>query len=143
MPNSQSEAYEYLEERLGVNREELEPLKLRKINGDFWLAPAENNLQIETAGIRALRSSERGFKPTTYFLQLLGDRISENRVELSEEEFQTILDREMIERKGYEKGYVALVYEDDVIGCGFFKNELVSTRISKARTKHLVDILDM
>jgi hypothetical protein len=49
----------------------------------------------------------------------------------------------MIERKGYEKGYVALVYEDDVIGCGFFKNELVSTRISKARTKHLVDILDM
>ncbi len=143
MPNSQNEAYEYLEERFGVTREDLEPLELRKINGDFWLAPEENDLQAETAGIRALRSSERGFKPTTYFLQLLGDRISKNAVELSDEEYSTILDREMIEKTGLEKGYVALIYEGDVIGCGFFKNELVSTRISKARTKHLVDILDM
>ncbi len=143
MPNSQSEAYQYLEERFGVTREELAPLKLRQINGDYWLAPEENDLQVETAGIRALRSSERGFKPTTYFLQLLDDRITQNRVELSDKEFETILDREMIERTGFEKGYVAMVYEGDVIGCGFFKNELVSTRISKARTKHLVDILDM
>jgi len=143
LPNSRNEAYNYLEERFGVKKRDIEPLELRKINGDFWLAPAETELQTETEGIRAIRSSGHGFKPTTYFLQLLGDRISRNRVELSEEEFKDILARKMIDKTDFEKGYVAIDYEGDIIGCGYFKNDLVSTRISKARTKHLTDILDM
>lgn len=126
-----------------MKKEDLLPLELREINGDYWLAQAESSLKTETSGIRALRASERGFKPTTYFLQMLGDKVEKNIVNLSDEEFEKILQREMIEITGMEKGYVAMKYEGKVIGCGYFMNELVSTRISKSRTKQLRQILDM
>lgn len=143
LPNSRNEAYSYLKNRFGIEKEELAPLNLRQINGDYWLAQEETELKTETSGIRALRSSERGFKPTTYFLQMMGERITKNTVQLSDGEIETILQREMIERTDMEEGYVAMKHDGKVIGCGFFMNDLVSTRISKSRTKQLRQILDM
>lgn len=116
---------------------------MKERSGDLWLVRGETDLNIETDGIRALRVSNRGFKPTTYFLQLAGDFVEKNIVQLSGEELEKLLNREMIERTGMEKGYVVLMYEDWVMGCGYFMNEKVSTRISKSRSKHLRNILDM
>lgn len=143
MPNSQSDAYNYLEKRFGIEKRDLGPLSLRERNSDFWLVLGETGLNVETDGIRALRVSNRGFKPTTYFLQLIGDKAEKNIVELSDEELVVLLNREMINRTGMEKGYVALKYEGRVLGCGYFMNEKVSTRISKSRSQHLRNILDM
>lgn len=143
MPNSRSDAYSYLERRFGIKEQELKPLTLRERNGDFWLVKGETELNIETDGIRALRVSNRGFKPTTYFLQLAGESIENNIINLSEEELEVLLDREMIERTGMEKGYVALEYDDTILGCGYFMNDKVSTRISKSRSEHLRNILDV
>lgn len=143
LPNSQSNAYEYLQRRFGIEEKDIQPLTLRERNDDFWLVKGESNLNIETDGIRALRVSNRGFKPTTYFLQMLGESIDKNIVEITGEELEILLNREMIERKDLDKGYVALKYDDLILGCGYFMNEKVSTRISKSRSAHLRNILDM
>lgn len=131
-----SDAVEYFRERFGVEVEDLE-----KISGDYWLFTGEKYGEPESRGFRFLRESEIGFKPTTYALQYLDDRIEKNRVELNEEEFRTLLEGEMIERVMDEKGYVALVYRDRVVGCGFYMDELVSSRIPKGRGKELLELL--
>lgn len=144
MPGSEKaeEAVKYMKQRFGVDMEEVEGLELREVSGDIWVASEEKtSLEAETEGIRAVRLMDIGLKPTTYFLQLLGDRISKNIVELDEREFEALLGGEMVEREMDEKGYVALMYRGKVFGCGFYMDELVSSRIPEGRAKELAGAL--
>lgn len=134
MPNS--DAREYIENRFGI---ELEGELYHR--GDYWYC-REPEEKYETNGIRAIRDMDIGLKPTTYFLQLVGHEIEKNRVELSREELETLLDREMIENKNIdEKGYVALFYNGKCLGCGFYKDELISSRIPKGRGNELIEFM--
>lgn len=140
--NKPEKAKEYFEERFGVKEEELEGLNLKEVSGDVWLkSEKDSGLEAETFGIRAVRFMDIGLKPTTYVLQLLGDRISKNRVEVDEGEFKALLNGEMIERVMESKGYVAIVYEGRVYGCGFYMDELVSSRIPEGRANELLGTL--
>ncbi len=131
-----------MKQRFGVDMEEVEGLELREVSGDIWVASEEKtSLEAETEGIRAVRLMDIGLKPTTYFLQLLGDRISKNIVELDEREFEALLSGEMVEREMDEKGYVALMYRGKIFGCGFYMDELVSSRIPEGRAKELAGAL--
>ena len=145
LQSSENEAWEYLERRFGVNSSDLTNFELEEIAGDYWLhtGTREIKLEFETRGIRFVRRTGKGLKPTTYALQLLGPRISSNIVEGDEEELRKLLKREeMIERDlDSEEGYVALKYKDRIIGCGFYKNGSVSSRIPKGRGKELAEIL--
>lgn len=149
MPNSKNDeevqkAWSYLKDRFGVEKKELNT-DIRKINGDFWLLKDTNedisSFEFETKGIRCIRDMNIGLKPTTYFIQYLGDKITNNRVDLNKRELETLLDREMIERTMAEKGYVALFYKDKAIGCGFYKDELISSRIPKGRSKEFKQLI--
>lgn len=85
-----------------------------------------------------MRTTKYGYKPTTYALQIIGDRINKNKVQVDKEEFKKLLNREMIQKKRKEsKGYVAIEYKGRITGCGLYKDELVSTRIPKGRSKEL------
>ncbi len=150
MPGSESrpdmgveDAWNYFEERIGVSREDLEGYKILKRSGDFWLVSdvEEPELEYQTEGVRFLRDTGNFLKPTTYGLQILEEKISRNIVELDREEFLTLLEGDMIERELESKGYVALVYEGKVFGCGLYKNNLVSSRIPKGRAKELRDLI--
>lgn len=142
MPDSESKpekAAEYLRERFGVEKKDLEGLQLKEVSGDVWLAPEEDTgLDKETSGIRAVRFMDIGLKPTTYLLQILGDRITKSRVEVDREEFKTLLEGDMIEREMDEKGYVAVYCDGKAFGCGFYMDELVSSRIPEGRAKELL-----
>ena len=127
---SQSSPREYVEERFGAEV----PGKLVD-RGDIWLCT--ENGDYETTGIRALRRNKFGYKPTTYFLQLLDQRIEKNRAELSREEFKALLNGEMVEREG-EDGYVALFFDGRCFGCGLQKYGKVSSRIPKGRAEELL-----
>lgn len=133
----------YLEERFGVAVDELEGLKLVERHDDLWLASEQSTeYDAETRGIRALRATGIGLKPTTYLLQYLDEEISKKVVEISDEECEKLLARkDMIPRDMNEEGYVALKYDDRVLGCGFYKNEKVSSRIPKGRSKELLKAL--
>lgn len=137
------DAWNYFEERIGVSREDLEGYKILKRSGDFWLVSdvEEPELEYQTEGVRFLRDTGNFLKPTTYGLQILEEKISRNIVELDREEFLTLLEGDMIERELESKGYVALVYEGKVFGCGLYKNNLVSSRIPKGRAKELRDLI--
>ncbi|MFB6159326.1 MAG: hypothetical protein ABEJ95_06775 [Candidatus Nanohalobium sp.] len=138
MPGSQNKAEIYLTDRFGVSRE----VNLEKINGDYWLTSTEKTgLETETRGIRAVRDMDIGLKPTTYLLQVLQNEITRNTVEISEEELFSLEEGEMIERELESKGYVALKFRDRVIGCGFYMDGLVSSRIPEGRFRELVDFI--
>lgn len=144
MPGSASRAWSYLEERFGIPRGDLEEFRLKEVSGDVWIVSREleTKLEVKTYGVRFIRVMDIGLKPTTYGLQLLGDRIEENVVELEKEEIVKLLERkEMVEREGFEKGYVALEFDGRIIGCGFYKDEKVSSRVPKGRGKELLDML--
>lgn len=144
---SSMEAWKYLEDRFGVDRKDLEGFQIKKISGDFWLCSKglETDLETETEGFRLLRKTGRGLKPTTYALQFLSDRISKNIVKLSREEFLKLLRREEMVQRDFdleEEGYVALKFDGQVVGCGFYMNGKVSSRVPKGRGKELAQVLD-
>lgn len=138
-----SKGYQYLEDRFGIRDEDLEGLELVERHEDLWLASKEKTgYRAETRGVRALRDTGIGLKPTTYLLQYLSDRLEKNIVELTDEEFRDLLAREnMIDRELDEEGYVALKYDSRIVGCGFYKDEKVSSRIPKGRSTELLKAL--
>ena len=137
MPSSVNKAEKYLKDRFGVD---VSDLTLKKVNGDYWLTSSQQSgLEFETEGIRAVRVMDIGLKPTTYLLQLLDDKITCNVIDLDKKELETLEEGGMIQREMDEKGYVALKFEDRIIGCGLYKDELVSSRVPEGRMKELVD----
>lgn len=141
--SSGNEAWEYLEERFGVRKEDMPGFRIKKVSGDYWLHTEKDvGLDCETKGIRCVRDTGRALKPTTYILQLLENEIEKNIVKVNREELIDLLDREeMIDREMGEEGYVALEYEDRVIGCGYYKGKKVSSRVPKGRSNELKKIL--
>ena len=109
-------------------------------NGDFWYCRGPEE-RYETNGIRAVRDMDIGLKPTSYFLQLIQEEIEKNRVDVSREELVALLTGDMIEYSGLEKGYVALLFEDRCIGCGFYMDELISSRVPEGRGEELLKAL--
>ena len=134
MPSSEN-AREYVKKKFGA---EIDGEFYHR--GDYWYCRKPEE-KYETNGIRAIRDMEIGLKPTTYFLQLIEDKISKNRVDLGRDELDTLLNNEMIERSLEEKGYVALFYGNRCIGCGFYKDNLISTRIPKGRAQELLEFM--
>ncbi len=145
LPSSENEeVWNYLEKRFGASRDSI-PYQVRKVSDDYWLVSEqmENGLEVETYGIRFLRTTGMGLKPTTYALQILQEELDKNIVEVDREELLDLLHRrEMIPREMEEKGYVAIKYEGRVIGCGFYMDEKVSSRIPKGRSKELAATLE-
>ncbi|MFB6145809.1 MAG: hypothetical protein ABEJ99_04895 [Candidatus Nanohaloarchaea archaeon] len=144
LQSSVSEVWDYLEERFGVSREDLKGFRIEEIAGDYWLISRdlETDYETKTRGIRFVRRTGRGLKPTTYGIQFLGDRIDRNIVELEEDEIEGMLMRTgMPGRDMDEKGYVALKFRGKMLGCGFYMDEKVSSRIPKGRAKELAQII--
>ena len=151
MPGSESEStdveevWNYIQERFGIGKDDLRDFKIKKVAGDYWLISedVETQLEVETYGFRFIRETGRGLKPTTYALQFLDDKISKNVVELDRKEFLQLLRREeMVPREMDSEGYVALKFDGQVVGCGYYMNEKVSSRIPKGRGNELADIID-
>jgi len=128
----------YLEDRFG-EEEILEEYRFEERSGDFWVIPEEMELDEEyiTAGIRAFRDTGIGIKPTTYFLQFLGERIERNVVDLDREELEKLVfERQSIDCE-LTPGYVALRFRGEIIGCGLNRTDGLETQIPKGRAKTL------
>jgi hypothetical protein len=133
VPDS-SDAWDYLADRFGVRRGEVAG-ELIMQSGDAWLSSSD--VDCETPGVRFVRFTGIGPKPTTYALQLLGAAVERNRVELSERELERLLNGEMLDKGAESEGYVALVFRGRTVGCGLYRDGVVSSRISKSRAAQL------
>jgi len=149
LPNSENkqttteDAIKYLETRFEINPENLKG-EIVKRSGDFWLTSTKKQpgLEYETEGIRVLRDTGKYLKPTTYGLQILGTDIASAKTKVSQKQLQTLLKGDMIQRKlETQKGYIAIQHQGKIIGCGLYKNQLVSSRIPKGGAKELDKML--
>lgn len=152
MPNSKNNnsenqltPEEYLAKRFGISEEYISKIQLKEINEDIWINSLNDqfdHLEFQTEGIRFLRSTKYGYKPTTYALQILENQLTRSVVKVDKEEFRKLLNRKMIQRKDVKKkGYVAIKHQDRIIGCGLYKDDLVSSRIPKGRSQELKNFI--
>ncbi|MFB6077103.1 MAG: hypothetical protein ABEK12_03165 [Candidatus Nanohaloarchaea archaeon] len=133
----------YLADRFGVARADLAGFELVRRSGDFWLVSAATDpaRDAETMGIRFVRDQEIGFKPTTYALQFLGDAVADARVQVDRTELLRLLEGGTVDRD-VSDGYVALVYDDRIAGCGLSRRGTVESMIPKGRAQELQEILE-
>ena len=134
----------YINNRFGVKVENLDKFNIVERSGDFWLISDQElpDLDYETQGVRFVRDTGKYLKPTTYGLQILDEKISGARIQVNREELKTVLDGNMVEKEmEIGEGYVAIVYRERVVGCGLYKDGLLSSRIPKGRGKELNDMI--
>lgn len=117
------------EERFGIPARAMEEWFVYSTGSVLWglrdaphLDEALAALRFERTGIPLLRKAGRHWKPTTVALQVVGEFVSRNMIELSERELETILVEGELRgtREGVEQGYVALAGPDGVVGCGLY-----------------------
>jgi NOL1/NOP2/fmu family ribosome biogenesis protein len=124
-----------------------EEFRVYEKSGDLWLMSQENEPDVEderfvAAGIRALRDTGIGVKPTTYVLQLLGDWLSERVVELDEGLLEELVfGRETVSCE-LSNGYVALRFRGRILGCGLVTRRGLETQVPKGRAKTLRAMLE-
>jgi len=138
------EALHLLESVFGVARSHLTDFCFYEHNDEVWVVgngpPVEIAAQ-RPAGLRAFRRMPRGLKPTSVFLVVLGERITQSRVEVSTGQLRTLLLGSRLE--GFPKeAYVAISYRGDVVGCGRTHHGTLQALIPTGRRRELLDILD-
>ncbi len=89
----------------------------------------------DTFGISAGKSTSFGYKPSTEFLQMFGDVSMKNVVFVSNDEAKEIAKGKDIEVKDYiaTDGYVIVMFEGKVLGCGLLKKNKLINQIPKSK----------
>lgn len=129
--------------RFGIEKEELDKFTIFEKSGDYWIKSkqSETDLEFETQGIRFIRKTGIGLKPTTYGLQIIEPYIKKNVFDASKEQFLKLLSREMVDEHTETTGYIAIKFRGRVIGCGLYKSNCISSKIPKGRSKELRKII--
>ena len=144
LENLKDEILIYFETRFGVARELLAPLCFQAYHDEIWAASAclpDGISARRPTGLRILRRIQSDLKPTSSFLQLLGERITTSRVDLPDIGTlkQLLLGVAIVTCA--PDGFVAISFCGDVLGCGVVKEERLRALIPTGRRKELLDIL--
>ena len=132
-------------EKFGVPAEAFEGFDLYvKGESKVWIADADAEFGVhadhETVGLPFLRIGDEHPKPTGDALQRFGGHVTENVVEVTEEQARTFVAGDTVEMETHEVdlGYVAVSFDGRVLGCGlYFPGELRS-QVPKGRRCELV-----
>ena len=130
--------FSYLSDRFGLSKETFKGLAFFKTESKIYLTTQECIqhplfLDSETAGIAFIRPNGV-LKPTTDFLQLFGSHIKKSVAKLTPEEAERYLRGEDIEKSlDFDNGYVAVKYNQNVLGCANFKQGVIKNQLPKSR----------
>ena len=130
----------YFEERFGVDRAALCGLRFRERGDDIWADRSSEPIDIvarRPPGLRVLRRTPHGLKPTTAFLIHLGARITASRVEVDLDRLEALLMGRKLDTLQSD-GFVALSYRGDVVGCGRIGRGLLRAVIPTGRRRELL-----
>lgn len=133
-------------EQFGIDPSFWHEFTIYEKGGDLWITSKQQEFatdeDIMALGLRALRDTGIGLKPTTYLLQFLGDRITERVVDLDRENLdELVFEREKL-ASALPNGYVALRFRDKILGCGLVTSRGLETQVPKGRSKTLKTMLD-
>lgn len=130
---------EYFHSRFGVSPDVWEPYQINIHPNAVYLAPSESpemdGWNLEAVGFRVARPTTDGFKPGNRLLQYLNDDLKEGVITVTAQELSRILRRDTVEPAddhGLERGFVALQFQNLIVGCGFWTGNKLRTQMSKS-----------
>lgn len=137
------EAIAYFQDRFGVDPDALAFLCFRERGDDIWAsseAPPVDLRAPRMAGLRALRRTPHGLKPTSAFLACIGPHLTTSTVSLDLDPLRSLLLGRQLATNASD-GFVAIVFADDVIGCGRAHSGQLSALIPTGRRRELLEAL--
>ena len=130
-PGEVEELLGYLEGRFGIPREALEGYAVFASGESLWVFSGDASIPgavqcAESAGIRALKRTKRGPKPTSAFLRLVGGLAKRNAVDLEDQDQLLAFMSGGIVAGEFpvEPGYVVVRFRGEVLGCGLYSPRL-------------------
>jgi len=143
-PALRHEITSFFSNRFGVPVNWLDGLAFTEKDHEIWAASAPCPEALHSkrpSGLRIARRAPRGLKPTSVFLATLGTRISSSRIPLDATTLHTVLMGQRVPLENQSDGYVALVYGNDVLGCGQVHAGLLRALIPTGRRRELLALL--
>lgn len=141
---ARDEALDYFESRFGVDRALLEGFVFYDRKDDVWAVSSLPPPGIESRrppGLRVLRRTPDGLKPTSTVLILLNDRIVTSRVELDQSDLRSVLLGQRLKSAEGDE-YVAICYDGAVVGCGRIRRGELQAMIPTGRRRELLIALE-
>ncbi len=132
------EAIEFIRRRFGFAPDWLAGLELLKEQGAIFVgtrAVMEFNLvKPMRRGLRLCRVFPHSVKPTTFAMQLLWRGAKTGVVQVSEQQAKDLINGSEIEIDApVDNGFVLIVWQNFVVGVGFYKKPLLKSHIPRVR----------
>ncbi len=135
----------FLKDRFGIEEEHLEGYHFYEGRRSVWFSTVEMDPEffgmkkVEFPGIRALRKINGHYKPTTFFLQILGAHATRNLIDLGREELRELLEEGRLAKDfpGVDEGYVIITYGGEILGCGLYSRGRLKAQFPRGRTEAL------
>lgn len=141
----------FFNNRFGVDKKYFLDFTFYQIKDVTWMLHRDtaenlNKLRLcsdkyERVGIRIVRGNLYGPKPTSTILQILSNKISKNRIEISRKDLLSFFNREEFDQNDDDEkmseGHIAISYEGRVIGCGKLKDGIISSEFPKKLVHNL------
>jgi len=134
----------YFFDRFGVPPDVFNGYTFFESSRSVWFCSATFNptllemKKIEYPGIRLLRKiNQYTYKPTTYALQLIGQRATKNIIRLKREQVMELLRRGelQVSTGTLQDGYVIVAYREDIIGCALYRQGLLKAQLPRGRAE--------
>lgn len=93
----------------------------------------EENVFIERVGTYIAKIEEYGIRLSIEGSQILKDQITENIIDLDEEEMNTWMHGEEVLKETENTGYVIIRYKEDMLGTGKASKQKITNFIPKSR----------
>jgi NOL1/NOP2/fmu family ribosome biogenesis protein len=143
-PELRQQIIDFYAQQFGIPESFLDGLLIETNKEEVWGATGSLLPGIYSAravGLRICRNFHGGFKPTSVFLAALGPLVSRSRIDVELDDLRSLLMGQRIAYSGSEAGYVALVYQGDILGCGRCHDGKLHALIPTGRRRELLEIL--
>ncbi|MEM2566840.1 MAG: hypothetical protein QXY85_08490, partial [Candidatus Nitrosocaldus sp.] len=98
--------------------------------------------KVSSIGMRLAHIMDGRFKPTSYALMWLQPHIKSGIVSVTLDELVKLLLGQSVKlRSDNTRGFVAIAFEGDILGCGFFTGDELRCEMPKGRRAELLDVL--
>jgi len=139
------EVISYFMDHFGVPKEVLLPLTFAERNNEVWATSVSASPHLATirmAGLRCLRRTPQGFKPTSVFLRVIGCHIVFSRVEIAHHGLLQHLLLGQSLHTLLADGFVAVSFHGDVLGCGVVRRGELRALLPTQRRRELLNALN-
>jgi NOL1/NOP2/fmu family ribosome biogenesis protein len=128
-----------IQRRFGIPEEVFEPLDAIQAQDTVFVGTREvmrfHAVNPMRRGVRLCRIFSYSTKPTTWAMQVLGNKATRNVITLTEEQARSVINGgELRIEADAEDGFVLLRWQEFVIGVGLYKRPLLKSQIPRFRS---------